>query len=122
MTDTKQSANPASASSETLREAFMRHISNHPQFREAKKSGKAFVIVGAPMTKKLHAYSPTLTTRVVLQQLWDDERQIVELMARLRGLTPEQFSVQDVNLILAEARHTGELAERYVDEADEGTC
>ena len=29
-----------------LREAFMRHISNDPQFREASKSGKAFVIVG----------------------------------------------------------------------------
>jgi hypothetical protein len=32
--------------SETLREAFMRQISNDPQFREASKSGKAFVIVG----------------------------------------------------------------------------
>jgi hypothetical protein len=68
--------------------------------------------------RTLHAYSLTLTTRVVLRQLWDDEREIVELMARLRGLTPDQFTVQDVNLILAHARHDGDLAERYEDEAD----
>jgi hypothetical protein len=75
----------------------------------------------APMTpkqKQRHTYSPTLTTRVVLRQLWDDEREIVELMARLRGLRPEQLTVQDVNLILTEARHVGDLAERYEDEAD----
>jgi hypothetical protein len=68
--------------------------------------------------KKLHAYSPTLTTRVVLRQLWDDEREIVGLIARLRGLRPEQLTVQEVNLILAQARHGGDLAERYEDEAD----
>jgi hypothetical protein len=68
--------------------------------------------------RKLHAYSPTLTSRVVLRQLWDDEREIVELMARLRGLTPDQFTVQDVNSILAQARYDGDLAERYEDEAD----
>jgi hypothetical protein len=39
-------------------------------------------------------------------------------MARLRGLAPDQFAVQDVNLILAHARHDGDLAERYEDEAD----
>lgn len=33
--------------SETLREAFMKQISGDPQFREAKKSGKAYVIGGA---------------------------------------------------------------------------
>jgi hypothetical protein len=71
-----------------------------------------------PSERKPHSYSPTLTTRVVLRQLWDDEREIVELMARLRGLTPDQFTVQDVNLILAQARHDGDLAERYEDEAD----
>jgi hypothetical protein len=68
--------------------------------------------------RTLHAYSPTLTTRVVLRQLWDDEREIVELMARLRGLTPDQFTVRDVNLILAQARHDGDLAERYEDGSD----
>jgi hypothetical protein len=69
--------------------------------------------------KKLHAYSQTLTTRVVLRQLWDDEREIVELIARLRGLKPEQLTVQEVNLILAQARHGGDLAERYEDEPSE---
>jgi hypothetical protein len=33
--------------SETLREKFMKLISGDPQFREARKSGKAFVIGGA---------------------------------------------------------------------------
>jgi hypothetical protein len=97
-----------------------------------KRAGKPIAIIGGiqpkpptpapqqPTTERtLHAYSPTLTTRVVLRQLWDDEREIVELMARLRGLTPDQFTVQDVNLILAQARHDGDLAERYEDEADE---
>ena len=100
--------------------------------RTAERSGKPVAFVGGvqpqPPTpepqqptaeRKLHAYSPTMTTRVVLRQLWDDEREIVELMARLRGLTPDQFTVQDVNLILAQARHTGELAERYEDEPSE---
>jgi hypothetical protein len=98
----------------------------------AERSGKPIAIIGgisptqvtkpAPKQptaeRKLHEYSPTLTTRVVLRQLWDDEREIVELMARLRGLTPDQLTVQDVNLILAQARNDGDLAERYEDEAD----
>jgi hypothetical protein len=32
---------------ETLPEAFMKAISGNPQFQEAQKSGKAFVIGGA---------------------------------------------------------------------------
>jgi hypothetical protein len=90
--------------------------------------GKPIAIIGgaqpkqpttpAPQKKELHAYSPTLTTRVVLRQLWDDEREIVELMARLRGLTPEQLSVQQINVILTQARNAGDLAERYEDGAD----
>jgi hypothetical protein len=98
----------------------------------AERSGKPIAIIGgiqpkrpttpkpqqATAERKLHEYSPTLTTRVVLRQLWDDEREIVELMARLRGLTPDQLTVQDVNLILAQARNDGDLAERYEDEAD----
>ena len=38
-------------SSETLREAFMKAISGNPQFREAKKSGRAFVNGGAKPPK-----------------------------------------------------------------------
>jgi hypothetical protein len=38
-------------SGETLCEAFTRLTSGNPQFREAKKSGKAFVIVGARPSK-----------------------------------------------------------------------
>jgi hypothetical protein len=100
--------------------------------RTAERSGKPIAFVGGIQPKpptpepqqpiaerKLHAYSPTMTTRVVLRQLWDDEREIVELMARLRGLSPDQLTVQDVNLILAQARHIGDLAERYVDEPGE---
>jgi hypothetical protein len=37
--------------SETVREAFMRHISGNPRFQEAKPSGKAFVIGGARPSK-----------------------------------------------------------------------
>jgi hypothetical protein len=47
--DGELEASPTEApteSSETLREAFMKAISGSPQFREASKSGKAFVIVG----------------------------------------------------------------------------
>jgi hypothetical protein len=101
--------------------------------RTAERVGKPVAIIGGisppaarqqdepqqPTAERtVHAYSPTLTTRVVLRQLWDDEREIVELMARLRGLTPEQLTVQDVNLISAQARHDGDLAERHEDEAD----
>jgi hypothetical protein len=99
--------------------------------RTAERIGKPVAFIGGIQPKpptpepqqstaerKLHAYSPTLTTRVVLRQLWDDEREIVELMARLRGLTPDQLTVQDVNLILAQARHDGDLAERYEDGSD----
>ena len=32
---------------ETLREKFMKKIVENPRFKEAEKSGKAFVIVGA---------------------------------------------------------------------------
>ena len=32
---------------ETLREKFMKKIAKNPRFKEAEKSGKAFVIVGA---------------------------------------------------------------------------
>lgn len=38
-------------SGETLCEAFTRLTSGNPQFREAKKSAKAFVIVGARPSK-----------------------------------------------------------------------
>ena len=66
----------------------------------AERSGKLVAIVGGiqpkpptpeprqpPAERKLHAYSPTLTTRVVLRQLWDDEREIVELMVRACGVS-----------------------------------
>jgi hypothetical protein len=37
--------------SETLRERFMKQISGDPQFQEAEKSGKAYVIGGAKLPK-----------------------------------------------------------------------
>jgi hypothetical protein len=42
----QQDGEPEAESSETVREAFMKQIANDPRFREARKSGKAFVIVG----------------------------------------------------------------------------
>jgi hypothetical protein len=47
-----------------------------------------------------------------------DEREVIETIARCDGIRPEQLTVQDINLFLGQARHTGELAERYADEAD----
>ena len=69
-------------------------------------------------TKKLHAYSLTLTIYEVLAQLLRDERKIIATIARCDGIRPEQLTVQDINLFLGQARHTGEFAERYADEAD----
>ena len=68
--------------------------------------------------KKLHAYSPTLTIEQVLAQWLPDEREVIGTIARCDGIRPEQLTVQDINLFLGQARHTGELAERYADEAD----
>lgn len=45
------SAPTAEDSSETLLEAFTKLISGNPQFREAKKSGEAYVIGGAKLPK-----------------------------------------------------------------------
>jgi hypothetical protein len=41
-----ENSSPTEEASETLREAFMKQISGDPQFREARKSGKAYVIAG----------------------------------------------------------------------------
>jgi hypothetical protein len=41
------SAPTEEADNETLREAFMKQISGDPRFKEAKKSGKAYVVIGA---------------------------------------------------------------------------
>jgi hypothetical protein len=56
----------------------------------------------------------------VLAQLLPDERKVIAAIARCDGIRPEEFTVQDINFFLEQARHTGELAERYADEADEG--
>jgi hypothetical protein len=54
----------------------------------------------------------------VLAQLLPDERQVIAAIARCDGIRPEQLTVQDINFFLGQARHTGELAERYADGAD----
>jgi hypothetical protein len=41
-----------------------------------------------------------------------EERQLIETIARLDGVTVEQFTPQQINLILEQARHIGDLPER----------
>jgi hypothetical protein len=70
------------------------------------------------MAQKLHAYSLSLTIHEVLAQLRPDERKVIAAIARCDGISPEQLTVQDINFFLGQARHTGELAERYADGSD----
>jgi hypothetical protein len=46
------SASTEEDNSETLLEAFTKAISGNPQFKEARKSGKAYVIAGPPADRK----------------------------------------------------------------------
>jgi hypothetical protein len=50
-TDTAEETPNDEDNSETLREAFMKQISGDPRFKEAKKSGEAYVIGGAKLPK-----------------------------------------------------------------------
>jgi hypothetical protein len=65
-----------------LREEFLRAIANNPQFQEAEKSGKAFVIGGAK------PYS-------------EAEREIIASLRNAFGRSPTQ---EEINLSLQQAR------------------
>jgi hypothetical protein len=47
----EENSSPTEEASETLREKFMKEISGDPRFKEAKQSGKAFVIGGQAALK-----------------------------------------------------------------------
>ena len=49
---TAEDPSPTEAADETLIEAFMKVISGNRQFKEARKSGKAFVIGAKPPNKR----------------------------------------------------------------------
>jgi hypothetical protein len=55
-----------------------------------------------------------LTTQELLEQLLPEERRLVEWEARNDGIRPDQFTPEQINLCLAQARHIGELAERTI--------
>jgi hypothetical protein len=55
-----------------------------------------------------------MTTQELLQQLTPEELEIVETVARCSSMTVDQFTVQQINHMLAQARQIGDLAERTI--------
>jgi hypothetical protein len=71
-------------------EAFMKRISGNPQFQEAEKSGKAFVIAGRPSSVvDLSRYTPA-------------ELEIIEFLQKERGRPMTQGEI-DFQLEMAKS-------------------
>jgi hypothetical protein len=70
------------------------------------KPGSTFAIVGADGAK---AAAPTMTTQERLESLTPEERDLINNMARLDGISAEQFTVQQINGLIAGAEFIGDL-------------